>query len=206
MNVSICRECAAPADAGFIFCKNCGATLQPPVPLTQSHEQKPVSDVRQAASSSNRFFFRGFDPWVSKPSLIFGRQPVSTPTYAYVCVNPTCPRVTELQEHDFSPTDWTARGEVRPVTCSCCGQPVEFMPDARYLWPSIAVGLLFAVIAGVVVDAIMGRGVGVFAGMSVGSTVGAGVQRILTKRAARKLTEMLAKRGPQPSTNVARRD
>ena len=206
MNVSICRECAAPADAGLIFCKNCGATLQPPVPLTQSHEQKPVSDVPQVASSSNRFFFRGFDPWVSRPSLIFGRQPISTPTYAYVCVNPTCPRVTELQEHDFSPTDWTARGEVGPVTCSCCGQPVEFMPDAQYLWPSVAVGLLCAVIAGGVVDAITSRGVGVITGMSVGSAVGAGVQRVLAKRAARKFTKVQAKRGSQPSSDSARRD
>jgi hypothetical protein len=188
MNASICQKCAAPADAGLIFCKNCGATLQPPVPLTQSHEQKPVSDVPQVASSSNTLFLLGFDPWVSRPSLVFGRQPISSTTYAYVCVNPTCPLVTEPQE------DWTARGEVGPVTCSCCGRPVEFMPDAQHLWPSIAVGLLFAVIAGGVIDAIAGRGVGMITGMSVGSAVGAGVQRILAKRTARKLTEMRAKR------------
>jgi len=181
--MSICRECAAPADAGLIFCKNCGATLQPPIALTESCEQKPVSDVPQVASSSNRLFLVGF-----------GRQPFNTSSYAYVCVNPTCPLVTEPQEHQFSPTDWTARGKVGPVTCSCCGGPVEFVRDTQYLWPSIAIALLVAVIVGGMIDAIEGRRVGMLMGMSVGSAVGASVQRILAKRAGRKLAEMKAKR------------
>ena len=67
------------------------------------------------------------------------------------------------------------------------------MRDAEYLWPSVAAGLVSAVIAGGVIDAIVGRGAGMITGMSVGSAVGAGVQRILAKRAARKLTEIKAK-------------
>lgn len=30
-----CPRCDAPADDGLIFCKNCGAALRPPLPLTQ---------------------------------------------------------------------------------------------------------------------------------------------------------------------------
>jgi hypothetical protein len=30
-----CPQCDAPADDGLIFCKNCGAALRPPLPLTQ---------------------------------------------------------------------------------------------------------------------------------------------------------------------------
>ena len=146
-----------------------------------------MSDVPQVAE-----FFKA--PILLPSFGWFGRQPFSTSTYAYVCVNPTCPLVTEPQEHDFSPTDRRARGEVGPVTCSCCGRPVEFMRDAQYVWPSIAVGLLVAVIVGGVIDAATGRRVGMIAGISAGSAVGAGVQRILAKRAARKLAEMKAKR------------
>jgi hypothetical protein len=184
--MGFCKQCAAPADAGLIFCKNCGATLQPPVPLTPTREQNPVSDTPQ-----------GLHPWVSKHSLVFGRQNIGTigaTTFAYVCVNPKCPCVTEPQEGNFSSARRTARGEVGPVTCSCCGQPVQFVPDAEHIWPSIAVGLLSAVIAGGVVDAIAGRGVGIITGMSIGGAVGASVQRILVKRAARKLSESEVKR------------
>jgi hypothetical protein len=186
MNMGFCKQCAAPADAGLIFCKNCGATLQPPVPLTQSREQKTVSDVPLVVP-----------PWVSKHSLVFGPQNTGTigaTSFAYVCVNSKCPRVTEPQEGNFSPPERTARSEVGPVICSCCGQPVQFVPDAQHVWPSIAVGLVSAVIAGGVVDAIAGRGVGIITGMSVGGAVGASVQTILVKRAARKLSELEAKR------------
>lgn len=178
MNMGFCKQCAAPAEAGLIFCKNCGATLRPPVPLTQSREQKTVSDVPLVAPL-----------WVSKRSLVFGRQNIGTigaTTYTYVCVNPKCPLVTEPQEHNFSPPERTARGEVGPVICSCCGRPVQFVPDAQHVWPSIAVGLLSAVIAGGVVDAIAGRGAGIITGMSVGGAVGASVQKILVRRAGTK--------------------
>ncbi len=59
MNMGFCKQCAAPADAGRIFCKNCGATLQPPVPLTQSPEQT-VSGVPQVRPWV-RYWARMFD-------------------------------------------------------------------------------------------------------------------------------------------------
>jgi len=36
---SVCAKCGARADADVVFCKNCGATLRPPVPLVQSVSQ-----------------------------------------------------------------------------------------------------------------------------------------------------------------------
>jgi hypothetical protein len=33
---TVCTQCGTPADPGLIFCKKCGATLRPPVPLTPS--------------------------------------------------------------------------------------------------------------------------------------------------------------------------
>lgn len=32
----VCSTCGAPAEIGSIFCKKCGATLRPPVPLVLS--------------------------------------------------------------------------------------------------------------------------------------------------------------------------
>ena len=54
-----CPQCAAPADVGLIFCKNCGATLRPPVALTQSLAQgtSSVSQVRPWV----RYWARMFD-------------------------------------------------------------------------------------------------------------------------------------------------
>jgi hypothetical protein len=46
MNMSLCSQCGAPAEVGFMFCKNCGATLQPPVSLIQSHEHTVTSNVK----------------------------------------------------------------------------------------------------------------------------------------------------------------
>jgi hypothetical protein len=34
-----CPQCGAAADDGLIFCRNCGAALRPPLPLTQSLAQ-----------------------------------------------------------------------------------------------------------------------------------------------------------------------
>jgi hypothetical protein len=51
--VSRCPQCDAPADEGLIFCRNCGATLRPPLPLTQPAVQiddvplKPIGLSRQ---------------------------------------------------------------------------------------------------------------------------------------------------------------
>ena len=54
-----CKECAAPADDGLIFCKQCGATLQAVAPLTQSRDQL-VSGVPQARPWV-RYWARMFD-------------------------------------------------------------------------------------------------------------------------------------------------
>jgi len=54
-----CPQCAAPVGVGLIFCKNCGATLRPPVALTQSLAQgtSSVSQVRPWV----RYWARMFD-------------------------------------------------------------------------------------------------------------------------------------------------
>jgi hypothetical protein len=36
----VCSTCGAPAEIGSIFCKKCGATLRPPVPLVLSPSQE----------------------------------------------------------------------------------------------------------------------------------------------------------------------
>jgi hypothetical protein len=45
-HVDVCRKCAAPAEMGRIFCKNCGATVRPPVPLIRFRDQS-TSDLPQ---------------------------------------------------------------------------------------------------------------------------------------------------------------
>jgi len=42
-----CPQCDAPADDGLIFCRNCGAVLRPPLPLTQ-----PVVEMNDAPSNT----------------------------------------------------------------------------------------------------------------------------------------------------------
>src|SRR5271167_3908460 len=42
-----CPQCDAPADDGLIFCRNCGATLRPPLSLTQ-----PVVQMSDAPSNT----------------------------------------------------------------------------------------------------------------------------------------------------------
>lgn len=46
MNTSLCQKCGVPAEVGFMFCKNCGATLQAPVSLFQPPEHTLTSDVK----------------------------------------------------------------------------------------------------------------------------------------------------------------
>jgi hypothetical protein len=42
---SVCAKCGTPAEAGLIFCKKCGATLRPPVPLVGSTPKSAHTDV-----------------------------------------------------------------------------------------------------------------------------------------------------------------
>ncbi len=42
---NVCANCGNPADAGLIFCKGCGATLRPPVPLVSPAPQSPHTRV-----------------------------------------------------------------------------------------------------------------------------------------------------------------
>jgi hypothetical protein len=42
---SVCAKCGTPAEAGLIFCKKCGATLRPPVPLVASTPKSVHTDV-----------------------------------------------------------------------------------------------------------------------------------------------------------------
>lgn len=46
MNTTLCQKCGAPAEVGFMFCKDCVATLQPPVSLIQPPENTLTSDVK----------------------------------------------------------------------------------------------------------------------------------------------------------------
>jgi len=39
MDESVCTKCGTPVDASLVFCKKCGATLRPPVPLIASTEK-----------------------------------------------------------------------------------------------------------------------------------------------------------------------
>lgn len=39
MDNSVCTQCGTSSDTGLIFCKQCGATLRPPIPLAQFHRQ-----------------------------------------------------------------------------------------------------------------------------------------------------------------------
>lgn len=39
MKNGVCVQCGSTADIGLIFCKKCGATLRPPVPLVPSPTQ-----------------------------------------------------------------------------------------------------------------------------------------------------------------------
>ena len=63
-----CPQCTAPADGGLIFCKNCGATLRPPVALTEpvAHAPRAVPQVRPWV----RYWARIFD--LSLFSLVAG--------------------------------------------------------------------------------------------------------------------------------------
>ncbi len=45
----------------------------------------------------------------------------------YRCSAPKCPANGELQEHPYTPEQWTARGEIGPVICHKCGHPVTFV-------------------------------------------------------------------------------
>jgi hypothetical protein len=54
MNMNLCSQCGAPADVGLMFCKNCGATLQPPVSLIQSHEHTVTSNVKATMEQKAR--------------------------------------------------------------------------------------------------------------------------------------------------------
>ncbi len=42
---NVCANCGTPADDGLIFCKKCGATLRPPVPLVAPAPQSPHTRV-----------------------------------------------------------------------------------------------------------------------------------------------------------------
>ena len=68
MSANVCPQCHDPADAGLIFCKNCGATLRSPVSLTQSRDQS-VSDIPQVRPWV-RYWARMFDVYVF--SIIIG--------------------------------------------------------------------------------------------------------------------------------------
>jgi hypothetical protein len=74
MRVDVCRQCADPVDAGRIFCKKCGATLRPSVPLIQSHDQS-VTDVpqqkRESGGSLVETLFAPFDFLLGADELFF---------------------------------------------------------------------------------------------------------------------------------------
>jgi hypothetical protein len=48
---SVCAKCGTPADAGLLFCKNCGATLRPPVSLVAPASQSPHAHVSVLADA-----------------------------------------------------------------------------------------------------------------------------------------------------------
>jgi len=59
MSVDVCKQCATPAEAGRIFCKQCGATLQQPVALTELPDPS-TGDVPQVRPWV-RYWARMFD-------------------------------------------------------------------------------------------------------------------------------------------------
>ena len=44
---SLCAQCGAPAEVGQIFCKQCGATVRPPVPLVTSVAESPSAQSKR---------------------------------------------------------------------------------------------------------------------------------------------------------------
>jgi hypothetical protein len=50
MGNGTCTQCGDPADTGLIFCKKCGATLRPPVPLNPASSQADAPRVIKGGS------------------------------------------------------------------------------------------------------------------------------------------------------------
>ena|SRR5438309_12129871 len=53
-----CPQCDAPVDDGLIFCKNCGVTLRPPLPLTQPVVQMVTLNSEKFQSDPTQEFLR----------------------------------------------------------------------------------------------------------------------------------------------------
>ena len=66
MGNGVCTQCGSPADTGLIFCKKCGTTLRPPVPLNQASSQ---ADAPRIISSSK--FWLTWKEFLTVISLLF---------------------------------------------------------------------------------------------------------------------------------------
>jgi hypothetical protein len=82
---SVCKQCGSPPEAGSIFCRNYGATLEPPVPLTPLSAQD-VNGSASSTSSTNRLVLTVIRGVAGIAAVVFWLCPLSTWTQAILFV------------------------------------------------------------------------------------------------------------------------